>query len=158
SLSDWIRICALINPDLGGIESLIREYKKLFPKSRLADPSKMLAIPAFENQPSDDPTKRIFPPILLDSEKHLLKRAIEGNRIRQSVIGNSSKLYEELYDYLTGCRSEGVDEPFEMKMSDGLRKWVYEVISGGGSKGNKPLNRRGIYLFDLEEPLRSEWS
>lgn len=129
SSPDWDRTCALIDPDHAGIESLIRWYKNRFPKSRLTDPGRMLAIPAFEDQPSGNPTNRMAPPTLSEDEKYLLERAIEFSQIQQSKANYSNELYEELYNYLTGSQSEGVHEIINIKMSGGLSKLVHEIVS-----------------------------
>ncbi len=128
-LPDWIRTWAFIDPDHAGIESLIREYNKLFPAKPLADPCHMLWIPAFEVQPSDDPTKRMKAPSLSEREKFLLRNIVDGNQILQNIVSGSDDLYEELYFHLVGSDCQEINAVHDPKMSDGLRNLVYEVVS-----------------------------
>lgn len=137
SVSDRLRIHAITDPDCAGIANLIREYNSLGTSIQFNDPDEMLEIPAFEGQPSDDPWKRLHPPSLTDTEKLLLRKAVEQNVRTRGIAYNIEELYEDLYSHFVGYEYEEGTDDLEPVVSEGVRALVCEIVSGAGSKDMK---------------------
>jgi len=122
-ISPWQRKHILIDSGCGGIERLVREYNQGFNK-RLSDAAEKLALPLFEFEPSDDPSRRFLAPVLTDDMRFMLRMAIE---VDSMGAGLSDELYGELYLSLTGThRDAGGFEVYGVDVSDRLAGYISE--------------------------------